>query len=261
MKTITSVENDKIKDLVRLKKTSERRAEGLIIVDGQREVEMALKAGWEARELFFCPGLIKESVDFFGISEEKRTEVSEAIFKKICYKDSPDGYFLLAKEKPKNLDQVKLSQNPLLVILESVEKPGNLGAIIRTAYAVGADAVIVNDSQTDIYNPNVIRASEGFVFEETVVVASREETGFWLKKKKIKSLAAATSGKIRYSSADLKGPLAIVLGSEADGLREEWLKTADKLVKIPMKKGIDSLNVSVSAAIIAYEALRQREGK
>jgi TrmH family RNA methyltransferase len=157
------------------------------------------------------------------------------------------------------LDKIKLSNNPLLVILEAVEKPGNLGAIIRTSYAAGVDAIIINDNQTDIYNPNVIRASEGFIFNKPIVIASVEETADWLRNNKILSYAAATTGKNNYTKEKLSEPAAIILGSEAYGLSDKWLKRADKLIKIPMEKGIDSLNVSVSGAIIIYEALRQRE--
>jgi TrmH family RNA methyltransferase len=262
MTAINSLENKKIKDLVRLQKTGARRRQGLVVIDGRREIEMALKAGLEAAALFYCPSLMigrsRLTDNSFGLREEKLVEVSRAVFQKICYKEKPDGFLLLAKEPIRKLDNIELKKNPLVVILEAVEKPGNLGAIIRTAYAVGADAVIVNSHQTDIYNPNVIRASEGFVFIEPVLRVGLTETIAWLKKHKIKSLAAATSGAEYYTSVSLKGPIAIVLGSEADGLSQEWLKAADKLIKIPMKEGIDSLNVSVAGAIITFEALRQR---
>lgn len=260
MVLINSLNNQKIKDIVKLQKASERRARGLIIIDGLREIKAARESGVELLELFYCPSLIKKEVkDLFGLDQEKITETSEAVFKKICYKDSPDGYFALAKTKNICLDKIKLSKNPLIVILETVEKPGNLGAIIRTSYAAGVDAIIINDSQTDIYNPNVIRASEGFVFSKTIVIASVDETAGWLKERGILSYAAATTGKNNYTKEKLLSPAAIVLGSEAYGLSSKWLKLADKLIKIPMEKGIDSLNVSVSGAVIIYEALRQRE--
>ncbi len=259
MNIINSVNNQKIKDIVKLKKAGERKLKQIAIIDGAREIELAKKSGNEIIELFYCPELIKKEVkDFFGLSSEKITETSSPVFQKICYKESPDGYFALIKIKNKKLEQLKLSKKPLLVVLESVEKPGNLGAILRSSYAVGADAIIINDNQTDIYNPNVIRASEGFVFVLPVVITTIEETTKWLKDKKITSLAAATTGKNIYSKEKMSGPLAIVLGSEAYGLSDKWLKRADKLIKIPMAKGIDSLNVSVSAAILMYEALRQR---
>lgn len=260
MNLINSLNNQKIKDLVKLQKASERKAQQLIIIDGAREIGLAKKSGVELVELFYCPALVKKEVkDFFGLDHEKITEITEAVFKKICYKENPDGYFALVKMKLIGLDKIKLSSNPLLVILEAVEKPGNLGAIIRTAYAAGVDAIIINDSQTDIYNPNVIRASEGFIFNKPIITASVEETADWLRSNKILSYAAATTGKNNYTKEKLSKPAAIILGSEAYGLSDKWLKRADKLIKIPMEKGIDSLNVSVSGAIIIYEALRQRE--
>jgi TrmH family RNA methyltransferase len=264
MVTINSLENKKIRDLVRLRKAGARRQRGLIIIDGRREIEMALKAGAEAVELFYVPSFItdqEEAADnLFGLEDEKLAAVSASVFKKICYKEKPDGFLLLAKRPVQALDHIKLKKNPLIIILEAVEKPGNLGAIIRTAYATGADAVIINSDQTDIYNPNVIRASEGFVFIEPVLKADLAETMAWLKKHKIKSLAAATNGKEYYTDINLNGPTAIILGSEADGLSLQWLEAADKLIKIPMQKGIDSLNVSVAGAVIAFEVLRQRSG-
>jgi TrmH family RNA methyltransferase len=260
MNLINSLNNQKIKDIVKLKKASERRERGLIIIDGAREIELAKLSGIEILDLFYCPSLIKkESNGFFGVESEKITEVSEMVFNKICYKEGPDGYFALARAKKTDLSQIKLSKKPLIIVLENIEKPGNIGAILRTSYAVGVDAIILNESQTDIYNPNVIRASEGFVFNQKIVISSVRETIEWLKNNKITSYAAATTGKNNYTKEKMNLGIALILGSEADGLSEKWLKSADKLVKIPMAKGIDSLNVSVSAAILLYEALRQRE--
>ena len=195
MNIINSVNNQKIKEIAKLQKAGERRARGLFIIDGAREIELAQKAVTEISELFYSPGLVrKETSDFFGLERDKITEVSETVFKKICYKESPDGYLAVAKIGVTKLKQIKLGKNPLIIVLEAVEKPGNLGAILRTAYAVGADAIIINSSQTDIYNPNVIRASEGFVFSKPVAVASVEETVTWLAENKILSYAAATTG-------------------------------------------------------------------
>lgn len=260
MNIITSINNQKIKDLVKLKKSGERKAQRIIMIDGAREIELAKKAGVEILELYYCPELIKKTdYNFFNLERNIITELSEAVFNKICYKDSPDGYFAIARTKGLKLKNVELSKTPLIIILEAVEKPGNLGAILRTAYAAGIDLIIINDNQTDIYNPNVIRASEGFVFNETIVIATIEETVKWLAENKITSYAAATGAKNSYTKEKMNIPLALVLGSEAKGLSEKWLKNADKLVKIPMVKGIDSLNVSVSAALLIYEAKRQRE--
>lgn len=256
---INSLKNQKVKDLEKLKKTTARRKSSLILVDGKREIESALESGVEINELIYCPEIAGDK-NYFSkkISEEKIVNVSQPVFKKVCYKEKPDGYLAVVKTKDFKLSDIK-TKKPLVVILEAVEKPGNLGAIIRTAYAAGVDAIVLNDSQTDIYNPNVIRASEGFVFKVKIVKANRLETVTWLKEQKINSYAAATGAKINYTKENLSGSIAIVLGTEADGLSKDWLKAADKIIKIPMKTGIDSLNVSVSAAIILYEALRQRQ--
>jgi TrmH family RNA methyltransferase len=260
--TINSVSNPLVKEIVRLRKAGERKERALVVIDGARETALAVRAGWEIDHLFYCAELAKpegqEAANFLGLSQEKIVEVSAAVFRKICYKEKPEGWLAVAKLQSNSLTELKLSANPLLVVLEKVEKPGNLGAILRTAYAAGVTAVIINDSQTDIYNPNVIRASEGQIFNQDVIIATKEETVNWLKDKKVRTLGAATSGSKNYTATDLSGPLALVLGSEAEGLSQFWLKNAEGLIKIPMRPGIDSLNVSVSAAIIIFEALRQR---
>jgi TrmH family RNA methyltransferase len=259
MLKISSLDNKKVKEILSLYKNKKRQETGLIIVDGLREIILAKEAGVEIIDIFYCPLLTNKGLnDFSNIESEKIIEVSEAVFKKICYKESPDGFLALIKRPEINLKEIKLSKNPILVILEAVEKPGNLGAIIRTAYAAGVEAVIINSGQTDIYNPNVIRASEGLIFRQVVFSLSFKETIKFLKTNKIKSLAAGTKGSVDYLKADYKKACAIVLGSEDKGLSDQWLKEADQIIKINMKKGVDSLNVSVSAAIIIFEALRQK---
>jgi len=255
---ITSTANKTIKEVVSLKKSGERKKRGLILIDGHREIEMALRAQTEIISLFYCLDFIDQETSLFNeIEAEKRIEVSEPVFRKMCYKENPDGFLAVAEPRKIELQDLELNDSVLVAVLEKVEKPGNLGGIIRTAYAAGADAVIINDAQTDIYNPNVIRASEGYVFKEKIVEASVSDTVVWLKKNMIKSFGAATTGNQYYTDADLGKRAAIIVGSEADGLSDEWLKSADQLVKIPMTPGVDSLNVSVSAAIIIYEAKRQ----
>jgi TrmH family RNA methyltransferase len=259
MKTINSFDNKKIKELIRLKKTSERKKQGLIIIDGLREIELALESGIEIIDLFFCPEISKnEKMRLKGIDPESITIVSVNVFKKICYKENPDGYFALARPRELNIGHISLNKNPLIVILENVEKPGNLGAVIRTSFAAKVDLIIVSDNQTDIYNPNVIRASEGLLFKQKIVSLTTNDTITWLKKNNINSYAAATTSKTDYTKVNMKKSTAIVLGSESQGLSRDWLNKADELIKIPMQSGIDSLNVSVSAAILIYEAKRQR---
>lgn len=256
---ITSLDNQKIKEVVSLYKNKKRQEAGIIIVDGLREIVLAKQAGLEIRDIFYCPELSNKGLDFLSEKEkEKVIEVSEAVFKKICYKESPDGFLSLIKRPKNDLSKLKLKTKPLIIILEAVEKPGNLGAIIRTAYAANIDAIIINSGQTDIYNPNVIRASEGLIFFQPIFNLSYDKTIKFLKENKIKSYAAGTKGSIDYLKADYTKSCAIILGAEDKGLSHEWLEKADKVIKINMREGVDSLNVSVSAAIIIFEALRQK---
>jgi TrmH family RNA methyltransferase len=260
MNNINSKNNPSIKNVLKLgKKNRERQDQNLFLIDGLREIKEALAGGYEVEEIFLCPEIIKEDLSIFP-EKIKLNQVTPDIFSTICYKDTPDGYLAVVKIKRKPLTDIKLKPNNLIIILEKVEKPGNLGAILRTAYAVGAEAVIINNQQTDIYNPNVIRASEGKVFQIPVINSSREATVEFLKKNQIKVVAAATVGAKIYTEVDYKGSVALLLGSEATGLTEDWLAKADEVVKIPMKSGIDSLNVSISAAVILFEILRQRGG-
>jgi len=258
MEIISSTQNPKIKNLVKLQeKSRERKKQGVFIIDGQREIKEALKGGIIIEEIFICPEIIKTAAPEF--SSIKITPISAAVYKKICYKEKPDGTLAIAKINQSELTGLNLKNKSLLVILEAVEKPGNLGAIIRTAYAAGVDALIINDGQTDIYNPNVIRASEGFIFKIPVIISSRVDTLNFLKKNKVKIFAAALTGSKIYTKANFKESTAIILGTEATGLSKEWLAVADEIIKIPMKPEIDSLNVSVSAAILMFEAWKQRD--
>jgi TrmH family RNA methyltransferase len=262
MEIINSLNNLKIKETVRLRKSGVRCEQGLMIIDGKREILAAIKAKVEIIRLFYCPELIKEEkgtlADLIGVSPDKVMETSRPAFLKICYKENPDGFLAVAKQPHLPLSRVKVTHQPLVVVLEAVEKPGNLGAIIRSSYAAGVDAIVINDNQTDIYNPNTIRASEGLIFNQTLAIATVEETVDWLKAHGIKSFAAATSAKQDYWQADLKSGAALVFGSEAEGLTRKWLKAADQSLKIPMRQGVDSLNVSVSAALLIFEVKRQR---
>jgi len=265
MNIINSPANQKIKDLVRLRKAADRKEKGVIIIDGWRESEAAAVAGWEMQEIFFSPDLPQgpaalKLAQAHGLDDDSINQLSLIAFEKAGYKENPDGCLSVFAAREQGLENFSPSANPFLVILESVEKPGNLGAIIRTARAAGVEAIIINDQQTDIFNPNVIRASEGLIFSLPIIIASTKETQEWLEKHQIASLAAVTSAKKIYSQEDLSGPLALVFGSEADGLSQAWIKQASKKVRIPMLSGIDSLNVSVSAAIMIYEARRQRGG-
>lgn len=258
MVNINSLENKKIKDIIKLKKASERKEKNCFLIDGYREIQIAINAGVEIDELLYCPNLSPEQLRLLNINNAKVIQVSEPIFKKISYKEKPDGFLAIAQMKTKCLDDVKLSANPLIIVLENIEKPGNLGAIMRTAFAADVDAIIINDNQTDIFNPNVIRASEGHVFTSQIIIADLSETEVWLKKNGVRIVATSIEKSKSYLDVDYKEGVALVFGSEADGLSKKWLKLANEVVKIPMKADIDSLNVSVSMAIITFECKRQR---
>jgi len=273
MLKIDSLQNEKIKNVVKLREAGrERKKQGLFLIEGNREINLALKggpiksggagagqfngAGVEIVNLFYCQDYIKQEL---AIDEEKLIEVSKKVFDKISYRENPDGFLAVAKIKELRLKNIKLSPRPLIIVLEAVEKPGNLGAVLRTADAAGADAVIINDPKTDIYNPNVIRASQGTVFTVPTVIGSVKETIKFCKNNKIKILATTPEAKTEYIRADYRQGCAIVMGAEDKGLSKKWLESADEKIKINMRGQIDSLNVSVSTAIILFEALRQRE--
>jgi TrmH family RNA methyltransferase len=257
---IISHKNEKVKNLEKLQKPRERRAQNSIIIEGEREIESALGAGLKIKDFFYCPQLIKNQklLEKLQISLKSSQEVSPEIFKKLTYKENPDGFLAVAEPKFFSLKDLKLPKNPLILVLEAVEKPGNLGGILRTAYAAGVTAVIINDSQTDIYNPNVIRASMGYIFIVPTIVSTIKETAEFLKKNKINICGTAIRGGGNYTKINYKKPTAIVLGTENSGLSQNWIKKLDDKITIPMKSGIDSLNVSVSAAILIYEIGRQR---
>ncbi len=251
---ISSLDNKLLKKAVRLRtKSAARKETGQFFVDGVREVKIALEAGLTAESIFFCESLAKEKV-----SHPSLTLLSEEAFKKISFKENPDGVAAIFNAPKNSLDSLKLSTNPLVVVLESLEKPGNLGAIIRSAYAAQVEAVIVNCPQTDIYNPNVIRASEGLVFNLPVITADVTDTIAFLRNRALKICAASLKGAKVYTGLDYREGTAFVLGTEATGLSGEWTAAADEVIKIPMQAGLDSLNVSVAAAILLFEAQRQR---
>lgn len=261
MEKITSIHNPRIKQILQLSKNKERREAGLVAMEGARELFLAMEAGYTPVNVFYCPEVYSRSEypDLLKkINPESLIEISLTVFEKLAYRENSDGLISIIKPKKHDLDSIKLSENPFIIILESVEKPGNLGAILRTADAAKADAVIICDSATDIYNPNAIRSGIGCIFTVQIGVATSEETRDWLKKNKIKSYATELEASEWYHEKDFKKPSALIMGTEADGLTQFWLKNADERIKIPMRGKIDSLNVSVSTAIITFEAMRQR---
>lgn len=261
MEIITSAQNPKIKRLLQLQqKSSERRKAGLFVVEGIREVERCLEKGYEIDTIFYLNKDLSENVSEIIEKNKgiKLFEVSPAIYEKIAYRGSTEGVIAEVKTKDKTLNDLKLSENPLVVVLESVEKPGNLGAILRSADAAGADALIVCDPLTDLYNPNLIRNSTGAIFSVPCVACTSDECIKFLKKNNIQILTAQLQDSELYYDTDMKCGTAIVMGTEATGLTYIWRKAADAHIRIPMLGITDSLNVSVSAAILLYEAVRQR---
>ncbi|MBI4930702.1 MAG: RNA methyltransferase [Bacteroidetes bacterium] len=255
---IVSTSNPRIKNVLKLKeKSSERKAQDLMVVEGLREIKMAKENRYEIKTLFVCDTIHQKRNKEILSNIPHLVWVSKEVFEKISYRENSDGLLALVKPNHLRLSDLKLSANPLLVILESVEKPGNLGAILRTVDAANADAVIVCDAKTDIYNPNVIRSSIGCVFSRQVIAADSDAVIKFLREKKIKSFSAALTAKQVYTKADFTKPCAIVFGTEAVGLSQTWLSFAEQ-IKIPMLGKIDSLNVSASCAVIVYEVVRQR---
>lgn len=261
MEKITGLQNSRIKNIVKLSKAKERRAQNLFTIEGARELSLALSAGYEIDSVFICPELFAKT-DYpdvlNNVPPTRKIEVSEAVFEKVAYREGSDGLITLARPKKHNLNNLPLSKNPFIIILEAVEKPGNLGAILRTADAAQADAVIVCDPTTDLYNPNAIRSSVGCLFTVPIAVCSSQEALNYLQEKKIKIFAAELQASKWYQDTDFTQSSAIIMGTEADGLTNFWLDNADARIKIPMRGKIDSLNVSVSTAILTFEAMRQR---
>jgi TrmH family RNA methyltransferase len=257
--TITSTQNPKVKSLLALEKPRERRKQGLFIIEGKKEIKMALEAGYKIGNLFFCEDIIPATeLESLGADDKLIIPVSRDVFDKIAVRENSGGVLAVAEQKVHLLKQIRLSENPLLLILEGVEKPGNLGAILRTADAAGVDAVVICDPQTDFYNPNVIRSSIGCIFTKQVASATSEETIAWLKDEKISIHCTYLKASRPYHETDFTKPSAIVMGTEATGLSDLWVKNSSSNIIIPMMGRIDSMNVSTAAAVVVFEAKRQR---
>ena len=268
MEQITSLQNPKIKHLLTLQqKSSLRREQQQFVVEGQREIIHCIQAGYAVSSIFtlsYDDYVINIQVPYLAsmTSMPDVYEVSGKVYEKIAYRGTTEGIIAIVKTKPHDISLLGnvISEKPLYVVLESVEKPGNLGAILRSADAAGVDAVIVCDPLTDIYNPNLIRSSIGAVFTVPVVACSSEECISYLKEHGIQILTAQLQDSSLYYQQDMTRATAIIMGTEATGLTDVWRNAADAHIRIPMLGKLDSLNVSVSAAILMYEAVRQRKG-
>ena len=264
MEQITSLQNPKIKQLLLLQqKSSERRKTGLFVVEGQQELQHCLEAGYEVDTVFLCPALYPPAGDPAVLPPEAGAarcfQVSPDVYAKVAYRGTTEGVIAEVRCKSLRLEDLLLGEYPLIVVLESVEKPGNLGAILRSADASGVDAVVVCDPLTDLYNPNLIRSSVGAAFTVPCVACSSADCIAFLKQRGIKILTAQLQDSHLYYDTDMTCGTAIVMGTEHDGLTDQWRQAADAHIRIPMLGQIDSLNVSVSAAILMFEAVRQRE--
>lgn len=255
---ITSKSNPKIKNVVKLQKSSERREQNRIIIEGRREIERAVACGFVVDTLFICNEILSAEVN---IEANTIDEVSLEVFEKIAYREGSDGLLAVAIPKYADLNDFKPKKNPLIIVLETVEKPGNLGAVMRTADAAGVDAVIIADPRTDLFNPNAIRASIGTIFSVPLFSCSSEECIEWLKANDIKIYCTYLKASIDYLEADFREGSAIVMGTEATGISDIWVEAADQNLIIPMNGIADSLNVSVTTAIVVFEAIRQRRSR
>lgn len=256
---ITSTQNPKVKSLLALEKPRERRRQQLFLIEGKKEISMALEAGYKIGNLFFCDEIIAvEDIPDEVKDEKLLIPVSKEVFDKIAMREGTGGMIAVAEMRVHALDQLTLSKNPLILVLEGVEKPGNLGAILRTADAANVDAVIICDPQTDFYNPNVIRSSLGCVFTKQIASATSEETIAWLQKNAISIYCTYLQASKQYHTIDYTSPSAIVMGTEATGLTDVWVENAKANIIIPMLGKIDSMNVSTAAAVVVFEAKRQR---
>ncbi|HJR78456.1 MAG TPA: RNA methyltransferase [Anaerolineales bacterium] len=259
---ITSLQNPRVKHIVRLRDDKrQRQQDRLMLVEGIHEIQLALSAGHQPQTLLTSPEIARRQIIPAGEVDDTAAEVitvSRAVFEKISYRENPDGWLGVFPIPQISLDDLQLSDVPLIIIAESVEKPGNLGAILRTADAARVDALLACDPRVDPWNPNVVRASRGALFSVPTVEIDNVSALVWLKKRNIRVLAASPSAAMAYSEVDLRGPIALAVGTEAEGLTDFWMSNADVKIRIPMMGKVNSLNVSVSTALIVYEALRQR---
>ncbi len=253
---ITSLQNPRIKHIAKLRSDSrQRRREGLMLVEGFDEITLAQRAGYRPQAILVADDLVSRRLPKSAADE---IEVSQAVFQKLSYRDNPDGWMAVFPAPAVSLQELPLGAKPLVLVLEAVEKPGNLGAILRTCDAAGADAVVVCDQKADLYGPNVVRASRGTVFTVPAAVAESHVAIQFIRQHGLRIIAATPEAGAEYTKIDLRGPVAIAVGTEDTGLTDAWIQAAETRVRIPMRGRINSLNVSVAAALLVYEVLRQR---
>lgn len=261
---ITSLQNPKVKDALRLRERRDRDEAGSFLIEGYRELLRFKESGGVAETLFICPELFLGENEGALIDQLKNRgarvfDCTASVFHKLSYRDRPDGLIGVAKQKHLGLDQLILNENPFLIVAEAIEKPGNLGTILRSCDAAGVDGLILCDRCTDLFNPNVVRASVGTLFTVPVYEAKSEETLAWLKKNGVKIVAATPHAEVEFTKADFTGPVCVAIGTEQLGLSRQWMEGADIQVKIPMCGQADSLNAAMATVLMMYEVLRQRK--
>ena len=257
MKQITSVQNPFIKSLIQLQeKAKARKQSGTFLIEGMREIELAIKGNYEIETILFLPELVSNNQ--ITKLTDNTIEISKEVYQKLAYRDTTEGILAVAKTKSLQLADLKLSENPLILVMEAIEKPGNIGAVLRTCDAAKIDAVIIANPKTDLYNPNIVRSSVGCLFTNQIATGSTEEVIDYLIQKNINFYSATLQNSTSYHTQNYTLPTALVVGTEASGLSELWRKKATQNIIIPMQGEIDSMNVSVAAAILIFEAKRQR---
>jgi len=260
---ITSLQNSRIKLLVKLRDRRPRDAARIFLIEGYRQIRRALEKAIPLKELYFCRECFLGTNEDALLDEARAAgaeliELARAPFEKVAYRERPDGLLAVAPQWRRRLSDLALGESPFVLVVEGIEKPGNLGTILRSADAAGCDAVIVCDPVTDIFNPNVVRASTGVLFSVPLVVAESREVAAWLRAKGIRTAATTPHSEQLYTEADLRGPLALIMGSEQYGLSDFWLQESDLTLRIPMAGQADSLNVAMATIITLFEAVRQR---
>ena len=259
MKQITSIQNPFIKSLVLLQeKAKNRKQTGTFLIEGKREIALAIKGGYQIETLLFLPEICPETEARKTSKTGEFIEINAPVYQKLAYRDTTEGILAVAKTKSLQLNDLQLSENPLLLIAEAPEKPGNIGALLRTADAAKLDAVIIANPKSDLYNPNIVRSSVGCLFTNQIATGTTAEIIAFLKERNINFYCATLQNSTSYHTQDYTKPTALVVGTEATGLTQEWRDAATQNIIIPMQGEIDSMNVSVAAAILIFEAKRQR---
>lgn len=262
MKQITSAQNSFIKSLILLQeKAKARKQSGTFLIEGIREIELAIKGNYEIETILICFEVIDKSFNPSIFQSLNTIEISKEVYQKLAYRDTTEGIIAVAKTKSHQILDLQLPENPLILVMESIEKPGNIGAMLRTCDAAKVDAVIIANPKTDLYNPNMIRSSVGCLFTNQIATASTEETIAFLQQNNINFYSATLQNSTSYHTQNFTKPTALVVGTEATGLTEPWREKATQNIIIPMQGEIDSMNVSVAAAILLFEAKRQRDFK